>query len=281
MYSVRSKGRLIHFNEPHIMGIINCTTDSFYAGNRLLEHDWKKMVEKHIQEGATIIDVGGQSTRPGSERITAEEEIQRVIPAINYIRTKYPTIIISIDTFYSEVAEQAVLAGADMINDVTGGSKDENIFQVAGRMQVPYILTHLKGELDNMQENPTYEDLITEMLQYFIDKIEICKAAGIQDIILDMGFGFGKTLDHNYQILHSLKSFKIFKRPILVGVSRKSMVQKLLGVDASAALNGTTVLHTIALQKGVEILRVHDVKEAREVREIVSKINSLKISPSE
>lgn len=250
------------------MGIINCTPDSFYAGNRHLGEDILPIAQKHVEAGATILDIGGQSTRPGSARISAEEEAQRVSAAIRLIRNAYPGIFISVDTFYGLVAEQAVEAGADMINDVTGASIDPGILEVAGRLQVPYILTHLKGQLDTMQVNPHYDNLLPEMLTYFIEKIRLCEKNGIKDIIIDPGFGFGKTLVHNYKIMAELETFHLLKRPLMVGVSRKSMVQKLLNVEASGALNGTTILHTYALEKGAHLLRVHDVKEAMEVIKI-------------
>jgi dihydropteroate synthase len=264
----------MNFNRPQLMGIINCTPDSFYAGNRHLGEDILPVAQKHVEAGATMLDIGGQSTRPGSARISAEEEAQRVSAAIRLIRNTYPDIVISVDTFYGIVAEQAVEAGADLINDVTGASIDPLILQVAGRMQVPYILTHLKGNLDTMQVAPHYDNLLSEMLTYFIEKIRQCEENGIKDIIIDLGFGFGKTLAHNYKIMAELETFHLLNRPLLVGVSRKSMVQKLLNVEASEALNGTTILHTYALEKGAHILRVHDVKEAMEVIKIREKLVS-------
>lgn len=275
MYSINSKGRLMNFNTPQVMGIINCTPDSFYAGNRYLDKDILRIAEKHIQDGATILDIGGQSTRPGSTRITSEEEAQRVVTAVKLIKNEFPDTFVSVDTFNSLVAAQSIEAGADIINDVTGAAKDEKILEVVGGMQVPYILTHLKGDLDEMQKDPHYDQLIPEMLQYFIQKIEKCEQHGIKDIIIDLGFGFGKTLQHNYEILAHLECFSLLKRPILVGVSRKSMIQKLLNIEATEALNGTTILHTHALLKGANILRVHDVKEAMEVVLIDQKLKGL------
>ncbi len=265
MFTLNCKGKLLTIEQPLVMGIINATPDSFYKGD--LNAGLEKIVEKAgkmIMEGADIIDIGGQSTRPGSIRISASEEIQRVIPVIDSIVADYPQIILSIDTYHSQVAEAAIKAGASIINDISAGSLDPEMINCVSSLNVPFICMHMKGTPENMQNNPTYEDLVKEVLDFFINKIDQCKRAGIKDLVIDPGFGFGKTLHQNFILLKQLSVFKILDQPILVGLSRKSMVYKTLGIDVSEALNGSTVLNTIALQKGASILRVHDVKEAKE-----------------
>jgi dihydropteroate synthase len=265
MFTLNCKGKLLTIEQPLVMGIINATPDSFYKGD--LKAGLQKIVEKAgkmIIEGADIIDIGGQSTRPGSIRISASEEIQRVIPVIDSIVTNYPQIILSIDTYYSQVAEAAIKAGASIVNDISAGSLDPEMINCVSSLNVPYICMHMKGTPENMQNNPTYEDLIKEVLDFFIDKIDQCKRAGIKDLVIDPGFGFGKTIHQNFILLKQLSVFKILDQPILAGLSRKSMIYKTLGIDVSEALNGSAVLNTIALQQGASILRVHDVKEAKE-----------------
>jgi dihydropteroate synthase len=265
MFTLNCKGKLLTIEQPLVMGIINATPDSFYKGD--LNAGLEKIVEKAgkmIMEGADIIDIGGQSTRPGSIRISASEEIQRVIPVINSIVADYPQIILSIDTYHSQVAEAAIKAGASIVNDISAGSLDPEMINCVSSLNVPYICMHMKGTPENMQNNPTYEDLIKEVLDFFINKIDQCKRAGIKDLVIDPGFGFGKTIHQNFILLKQLSVFKILDQPILAGLSRKSMIYKTLGIDVSEALNGSAVLNTIALQQGVSILRVHDVKEAKE-----------------
>ena len=265
MFTLNCKGKLLTIEQPLVMGIINATPDSFYKGD--LKAGLQKIVEKAgkmIIEGADIIDIGGQSTRPGSTRISASEEIQRVIPVIDSIVANYPQIILSIDTYYSQVAEAAIKAGASIVNDISAGSLDPEMINCVSSLNVPYICMHMKGTPENMQNNPTYEDLIKEVLDFFIDKIDQCKRAGIKDLVIDPGFGFGKTIHQNFILLKQLSVFKILDQPILAGLSRKSMIYKTLGIDVSEALNGSAVLNTIALQQGASILRVHDVKEAKE-----------------
>ena len=263
MFTLNCKGKLLTIEQPLVMGIINATTDSFYKGDLPAGlEEIVVQVGKMTSEGASIIDIGGQSTRPGSERISASEEIQRVIPVIDSILTTYPQTIISIDTYHSEVALAAIKAGASIVNDISAGSLDPEMIHCVSSLKVPYICMHMKGSPEHMQNNPTYDDLIKEVLDFFIDKIEQCKKAGIKDIIIDPGFGFGKTIQQNFILLKQLSVFKMLDKPILTGLSRKSMVYKTLDVDVTAALNGSTVLHTIALQQGASILRVHDVKEA-------------------
>jgi dihydropteroate synthase len=263
MFTLNCKGKLLTIEQPLVMGIINATPDSFYKGDLPAGlEEIVVQVGKMTSEGASIIDIGGQSTRPGSERISASEEIQRVIPVIDSILTTYPQTIISIDTYHSEVALAAIKAGASIVNDISAGSLDPEMIHCVSSLKVPYICMHMKGSPEHMQKNPTYDDLIKEVLDFFIDKIEQCKKAGIKDIIIDPGFGFGKTIQQNFILLKQLSVFKMLDKPILAGLSRKSMVYKTLDVDVTAALNGSTVLHTIALQQGASILRVHDVKEA-------------------
>ncbi len=266
MFTLNCKGKLLTIEQPLVMGIINATPDSFYKGD--LPAGLEKIVDQvgeMTSEGATIIDIGGQSTRPGSDRISASEEIKRVIPLIDSILTTYPQTIISIDTYHSQVALAAINAGASIVNDISSGSLDPEMIDCVSSLKVPYICMHMKGSPETMQNNPTYDDLIKEVLDFFIDKIEQCKKAGIKDIIIDPGFGFGKTIQQNFILLKQLSVFKMLDKPILAGLSRKSMVYKTLDVEVTEALNGSTVLHTLAIQQGASIVRVHDVKEAKEV----------------
>lgn len=263
--SINCKGNLISFDEPKVMGILNITPDSFYEGSRFKDENKILLkVEQMLLAGATFIDIGGQSTRPGAIEVGQEEELSRVLPAIQQISKQFPEALISIDTYYASVAKAAIESGAAMVNDIAAGDKDPTMFATLAELKVPYIMMHKKGHPQNMQHAPAYENIVLEIAAYFSRKLAELNALGIPDIILDPGFGFGKTLAHNYELLNKLDHFKIFELPILVGVSRKSMIQKLLQVDAAEALNGTSVLHTMALVKGAKILRVHDVKEAME-----------------
>lgn len=248
------------------MGVINATPDSFYRGYLAAGIEAvKELAGKMISEGADILDIGGQSTRPGAERVSTEEEKERTIPVIEAIMKSFPDTIISIDTFYSETAIAAVQAGASIVNDISGGEADEAMISaVAVMQQVPFICMHMKGTPQNMQELADYDDITTELLDYFIDKIAVCNAAGIKDLIIDPGFGFAKTAAHNFKLLKEMSAFRILGKPLLAGLSRKSTVYRTLGITADEALNGTTVLNTIALMNGASILRVHDVKEAKE-----------------
>jgi dihydropteroate synthase len=247
------------------MGIINTTPDSFYADSRKNTVEASLIqAEKMLQEGAAIIDIGGQSTKPNSVIIATTEELQRVIPSIEAIKKQFPDSIISIDTFNATVAAEAIQAGASIVNDVSGGFMDTSMISTVAQFNVPYICMHMKGTPQNMQQNPLYENVTKEVLDYFIERTNTCSQAGIQDIIIDIGFGFGKTIVHNFQLLRELSVFKMLQKPILIGVSRKSTIYKTLGITAEEALNGTTVLHTIGLLNGANILRVHDVKEAVE-----------------
>jgi len=275
MFTLNCKGRLLVVDKPLVMGIINTTPDSFYQGSRFTGTDsLLHQAELMLKQGADIIDIGGQSTRPGSARITADEELQRVSGAIEVLHKNFPEAIISIDTYWSRVAEEAVLSGASIINDISAATVDEKILEVAARYQTPYCCMHMPGNPDTMHQVPAYENLMREILDYFIRKIELCRKAGIKDVIIDPGFGFGKTAAQNFELIRRLHIFKILQAPILVGVSRKSTIWKTLGITAGEALNGTTVLHTIALQNGASILRVHDVKEAVEAVKLVAEINN-------
>jgi len=228
-----------------------------------------QQVEKMILEGATIIDIGGMSSRPGAKVISVAEELQRVLPSIEAINKRFPEAILSIDTVRSEVARQAVAAGASMVNDISAGSLDEHLLETVAALQVPYILMHMKGKPETMQNKPIYEDIVQEMFSFFQEKLLKINALGIRDVVIDMGFGFGKTLAHNYEVLRQLQDFQLFDLPILVGISRKSMIYKHLNIKPIDALNGTTALHTFALLKGCQILRVHDVAAAVEVVKLV------------
>jgi len=275
MFTLNCKGRLLVVDKPQVMGIINCTPDSFYEGSRFLKKDEAlREAEKMLTEGATILDVGAQSTRPGSPRIGAEEELKRVIDIIESIHAHFPEAILSIDTYFSQVAEEAVKAGASIINDISAGSKDEAILTIAAKLKTPYICMHMKGEPATMQQDPHYDDITKEVLDFFIHKLEQCKQAGIEDIIIDPGFGFGKTIQHNFRLLKELAAFQILKKPLLLGLSRKSTIYRTLGVNVDGALNGTTVLNTIGLINGAHILRVHDVKEAMETIKLLEAYKS-------
>lgn len=275
--TINCKGNLIDLSTPLVMGVINSTPDSFYDGGNYNEIDKAlKQVEKHLNEGATFIDVGGYSSKPNAAKVSEEEELNRVIPLINEINNQFSNAIVSIDTFRSKVAEQAVKSGASIINDISAGELDSNMLATVKELQVPYIAMHMKGTPQTMQVNPTYNNVVEEIIYYFSKKIETINQFGINDIILDVGFGFGKSIEDNYRLLNSLNLFKLFKIPILVGVSRKSMLYKPLEINHKQALNATSAAHIVALQKGINILRVHDVKEAVECIKINELINQNK-----
>ena len=265
MFTLNCKGKLITTDVPPVMGIINATPDSFYRGDLNNGMDGILMLaKKMINEGATILDIGGQSTKPGSIEISSEKEMDRVIPVIKMIHEHFPQTILSVDTYQSAVAIKAIEAGASIVNDVSGGEADKKMIDTVAALRVPYICMHMKGTAANMQSFATYEDVLKEVLDYFIFKIHQCRAAGIKDIIIDPGFGFAKNAEHNFNLLKNLHIFKMLDCPILAGLSRKSTIYKTLGTTAAEALNGTTVLNTLALNNGANILRVHDVKEAVE-----------------
>lgn len=277
MFTINCKGKILSTETPLVMGIINVTPDSFYQGH--LDEGQEAIAaiaEKMVNDGADILDIGGQSTRPGSERISAKVEMARVIPFIEKIHGRFPDMVISIDTYHSEVAAAAVNAGASIVNDISGGDMDKLMIPAVASLQVPYICMHMKGTPDTMQHHISYNGLLKEILDHFIHKIELCRHAGIHDIIIDPGFGFGKTISHNFELLKNLEVFKILERPILAGHSRKSTIYKTLSISAEDALNGTTVLNTIAVTNGADILRVHDVKEAKEVVTLIKAYNAVK-----
>ncbi|HRN57985.1 MAG TPA: dihydropteroate synthase [Agriterribacter sp.] len=265
MYTLNCSGRLLVMDQPWVMGIINATPDSFYAGSRKQgADDIIRLAEEMITEGVNIIDIGGQSTRPGSESITVQEETDRTASAIERITRHFPDAIISIDTYASGVAKAAVKAGASIINDISSGDMDEAMLPTVAALRVPYICMHMQGTPRTMQKDPQYEDVAVAVLDYLAGKVNQCREAGINDIIVDPGFGFGKTIAHNFTLLKSLPALQIIRRPVMVGLSRKSTIYKTLHTTAEEALNGSTVLHTIALMNGADILRVHDVKAAKE-----------------
>ena len=272
---INIKGNLLDLNKPKIMGILNVTPDSFFDGG--LYNTEKKVdiqVTKMIEDGMDILDVGGYSSRPGAKEISINEEIDRVIPVVKFIRKTYPELILSVDTFRSEVARDCLDLGIDIINDISAGCIDKNILDVVAEYNCPYIMMHMKGTPQTMQINPEYENLIKELLIYFAKRIYLAREKGIIDIIVDPGFGFGKTLDHNYTIMKKIENFKLLDLPILVGISRKSFITKQLDIDKKDSLNATTALNMYFLEKNINILRVHDVKEAKECIMLHEKIKS-------
>ncbi|NQU88050.1 MAG: dihydropteroate synthase [Mariniphaga sp.] len=260
-------GELIDLSSPIVMGILNVTPDSFYNGSLIKdENELLKRAEKMLDDGATILDIGAISTRPGSDIISTKEELERLLPSVIAIRKNFPDAHISIDTFRSWVAVRVMdEIGPVIVNDISGGQLDSKMFETIGKLKVPYILTHMKGTPQNMQEDPQYDDVIKDISAYLSDKVRKLTKAEVNDVIIDPGFGFGKEIAHNYELVNRLDSFKVFQLPVMVGVSRKSMVWKILNVDPEKALNGTTVINTLALMGGADILRVHDVKEAMDV----------------
>ncbi|MGB0929295.1 MAG: dihydropteroate synthase [Chitinophagales bacterium] len=276
IHQLNCRGRLLDLSSPKVMGVLNITLDSFYDGGKYTQESlFLKQTEKMLQEGAAIIDVGGMSSRPGADIIEVGEELKRVIPVIEAIVKEFPKTIVSIDTIRTEVAKQAVEAGASMVNDISAGSLDSDLLATVGKLNVPYVLMHLQGTPKTMQINPVYENTVQDIIDFFINRLQTIKQAGIKDVIIDPGFGFGKTLRQNYQILQQFDAFRLFDLPLLAGMSRKSMLCKLLKVNPSKALNGTTAVNVIALQKGAKILRVHDVKEAMEAIQVVEYIHNL------
>ncbi|MBX2910162.1 MAG: dihydropteroate synthase [Chitinophagales bacterium] len=265
-YSINCKGKLLSLETPLVMGILNVTPDSFYDGGKYAAKEAAiAQAEKMLQEGAAIIDVGGMSSKPGNKIISIEEELNRVLPVIESILEQYPEAVISIDTLNAEVAAKAVGKGASMVNDITAGKYDAEMLLTVAELQVPFIAMHMKGLPENMMQHTNYNDLVVEVFDYFAERIYACKQHGIADVIIDPGFGFfSKTMEQNYELLRNLESFKALGKPMLVGVSRKSMIKKLLEVTGEEALNGTTAVNMLALTQGANILRVHDVKEAVE-----------------
>ena len=273
MRTINCKGTLLNLTEPKVMGIINVTPDSFYDGGRITTDEILYKAEKMLTEGGTILDIGGYSSRPGADVVSEQEELNRVIPVVNSIQNKFPDAIISIDTFRSKVAHEAVLAGASIINDISAGSLDEKMFEMVRKLQVPYIMMHMRGTPQTMSKLTDYGNITQDLLFYFSERIAKAREIGINDLIADPGFGFAKTRQQNFKLLNDLELFRSLDVPFLVGLSRKSMIYKTLNVSAEAALNGTTALHAIALIKGASILRVHDVKEAIECIKLVQNLN--------
>lgn len=260
-----TNGKQLSFEKAQVMAIINITPDSFYDGGKFSSvTDIVKDAEMKIMEGATIIDIGAASSRPNATLIPVKDEIFRLREPLIKLRKEFPKIFISIDTYLSEVAEFAIDLGADIINDISGSQMDKSMLEVVAKHQIAYVLMHMQGTPQNMQRNPTYNDVVKEISDYYVSKIEESKSLGFEKLILDVGFGFGKTVEHNYQLLKHLNEFAKFEYPLLVGLSRKSMINKVIQTSPVTALNGTTVLNTIALQNGAKILRVHDVKEAKQ-----------------
>ena len=263
--NINIRGRLFDLSKPKVMGILNLTPDSFYDGgvhneiNKIEDH-----VNKMVNDGMDILDIGGYSSKPGAKNISVDEELSRVIPILKHIRKIFPELVISIDTFQSKIASASLNEGADIINDISGGTLDKNMMSVVAKNNCPYILMHMQGNPQNMQNDPSYENVTLEIIQYLAQRIKIAHDNNIVDIIVDPGFGFGKTLEHNFEILNNLEKFNVLDTPILAGFSRKSMIYKTLKTSSEKALNGTSSLNTIALTKGAKILRVHDVKEAKE-----------------
>jgi dihydropteroate synthase len=268
------QGKLMDLSVPKIMGILNITPDSFYEGSRATEPvAILKQVEKMISEGADFIDLGGYSSRPGAIDISQEEELRRVLPAIRSIYKEFPNTVIAIDTFRSDVAKQAVINGARMVNDISAGELDTNMIETIAALKVPYIAMHLRGTPQTMTLHTNYENLVKEVTDYFHKKVDQLHRSGLKDIIIDPGFGFAKTIDQNFELLHHLDYLQLLKKPVLVGLSRKSMIWRTLSITPEQALNGTTALHAIALLKGASILRVHDVKEAVETVKLIQKLD--------
>lgn len=274
MHTLNLRGKLYSLCEPKIMGILNVTPDSFYAESRTSDEEHiAARVQQLMDDGADMIDIGGYSSRPGADDVSPEEEMNRLRRGLRVVRRLYPEVPISVDTFRADVARMCVEEeGADIINDISGGMMDRQMFRTVARLGVPYILMHMQGTPDTMQQAPHYDNLRREVMLYFAERIDRLCQMGAKDIIVDPGFGFGKTLEHNYELFHHLDDFNLFNLPLLVGISRKSMIYKLLGGAPQTSLNGTIVLNTIALMKGAHILRVHDVKEAVEAKRIVMKM---------
>ncbi len=272
--TINCNGKLIDLSSPKVMGILNCTPNSFFDGGKYnSDVALLNQVEKMLDEGATFIDIGGYSSKPNSEFVSEDEELKRVISIIQIVVNQFPEAIISIDTFRSNVAKQSVENGASIVNDISAGMLDKLMMETVAKLQVPYIMMHMKGNSNTMQTLAQYENIIKEMLFYFSERIALARSFGIIDLIIDAGFGFAKTTEQNFEVLNKLQLFQLLELPILTGISRKSMVYKTLETDIEDSLNGTTSLNTIALMKGSKILRVHDVKEAIECVKLFDKLN--------
>ena len=264
-------GKAMDFSQPRVMGILNVTPDSFYDGDRV--EKWKgDRVEKMVGEGAYIIDIGAVSTRPGAAEVSMEEEVERLLPVLKEIRKEYPNLIISVDTYRAEIARIAIAEGADMINDISAGTFDNEMIPFIGKAGIPYILMHIQGTPATMQEDPKYDDVVREVYSFLEEKVKILNTLGNHQLIIDPGFGFGKTVEHNFSLLDKLNLFGRMGLPVLAGLSRKRMINRVLGTKPETALNGTTVLNTVALLKGADILRVHDVREAVQAVRLVGSL---------
>ena len=275
-FYLRANGKTLSLKKPVVMGILNLTPDSFYDGGMLpSEKELLTKAEKHINEGADIIDIGAVSTKPNATKVSEEEELKRLLPTLKLLRKEFPTIFVSVDTFRSTVAKAAAQEGADMINDISGGTFDNNMFNVIAKLKLPYVMMHIQGTPQTMQQNPQYKNVVTDVFDFLNTQVKQAKQKGVKQIIIDVGFGFGKTLEHNYELLAKLKYFETLGFPLLVGVSRKGMIHKPLNITAHEALNGTTVINTLALLNGANILRVHDVKEAVEAIRLVNCYHSV------
>lgn len=269
-------GKILDLSHPIVMGILNVTPDSFFDGGKYkTEKKVLKRAEDILEQGGSVIDIGALSTQPGADAISTKEEIDRLLPAVKAVKKNFPNAFVSIDTYRSWVALKVIEdCGPCMVNDVSGGNFDPHMFDTVGKLGVPYVLMHMQGTPLKMQENPEYEDIIRDISLFFTERVKQLTKAGVKDVIIDPGFGFGKTLEHNYELLNRLDSFKVFQLPLMVGVSRKSMIHKLLESNPEEALNGTSVVNTLALMGGTDILRVHDVKEAVEAVRIFEKVRS-------
>lgn len=273
-YTFQINGRLHDWNSPKIMGILNVTPDSFYRKSRtnITSNDFAEQVGKLISDGADIIDVGGYSSRPGADEVSESEELTRIVPVIEWIVKNYPETLVSVDTFRAKVAERAIISGAHIVNDISAGDLDQDMIPLIGSLKIPYIAMHMRGNPSNMQELTNYSDIIVEILNYFSEKLDQFKKFGIKDVIIDPGFGFAKSFEQNYFLLKNLSQFRCLSSPVLVGVSRKSMIYKTLDNNAEDALNGTTALNMFSLCQGANILRVHDVKQAKETIKLYNTI---------
>ena len=273
--TINCKGTLLDLNSPKVMGILNITPDSFYDGGMYKDEiSILNQTEKMLIDGATFIDVGAYSSRPGAAEVSEEEELKRIVPVIELLIKKFPDIIISVDTFRSKVAKETISLGAAIINDISGGNLDSKMYETIAKLEVPYILMHMAGTPKTMQNNPTYEDVTKDLIYFFSEKIDQLHRLNVSDIIIDVGFGFGKTIEHNFQLLRNMSLFQHLDKPILAGLSRKSMLYKTLDISAQEALNATTSANTIALLNGANILRVHDVKEAVEAVTLVNQLGA-------
>ncbi len=271
--TINCKGELVDLRSPKVMGILNITPDSFYDGGKYKnENDILEQVARMLKEGATFIDVGAYSSRPGASPISEQQEVDRILPIIKLLVHEFPDILLSIDTFRGAVAAQCLHEGAAIINDISAGMLDDKMLAIIAQYKVPYIMMHMRGNPENMQQQTSYSDIVSDLLLYFSERVAKARSLGVHDLIIDPGFGFAKTLDQNYEVLKKLNLFQNIDLPILAGLSRKSMIYKTLAIEADEALNGTTALHMIALQQGAKILRAHDVKEALECTKLIQKL---------